>query len=473
MDRAASQTSHLPSSSSPRSRSLGSSSSFVSLTSNSSNVQSGVATSSSPGPSFLRSPAVVVVQSLNKTLFFSSQCPGHCLHSIANVPAHLRYQHILHGYRPSGLALHHCARSLLAIHNQTGNVWSHLLGLLVVLYLLFVLPQSLAVSSASSPSWLELCLLLVFYVCAAWCMTCSCVFHLFHCHSPDSHSKLLKADMLGVLALVWASYLPALHLAFRCHTMWRDLYMVLISALILACAYLISHSHSHGSLDESQRDRCDSESEEASLLRVVVEDISVSSSLTSPHIHSASMVAIEMDTELHESSGKCMKRSRSCEYLPVTSTPLHHHHHSLSVLHMDRLDQREPLPQSRPLYSSSPSRSHAHLVHESATDQKQVWLMASLVFFAVMPAAHWISIASSSELEHYLPPLVAMLGFYALGFFFYRSRFPECRWPGRFDIWFHSHQLWHLCVVLAILVWEWTLIKAFVVRGDTQQACVD
>lgn len=36
---------------------------------------------------------------------------------------------------------------------------------------------------------------------------------------------------------------------------------------------------------------------------------------------------------------------------------------------------------------------------------------------------------------------------YGIGFAFYLSKFPESRWPGKFDIWFHSHQWWHVFVV--------------------------
>lgn len=34
----------------------------------------------------------------------------------------------------------------------------------------------------------------------------------------------------------------------------------------------------------------------------------------------------------------------------------------------------------------------------------------------------------------------------------YQTRFPESFFPGRFDIWGHSHTIWHLIVVLSIAV---------------------
>jgi len=46
-----------------------------------------------------------------------------------------------------------------------------------------------------------------------------------------------------------------------------------------------------------------------------------------------------------------------------------------------------------------------------------------------------------------------MLGLYGVGFWFYASAWPERRWPGQFDMALHSHQLWHACIVGAVLVW--------------------
>ncbi|KAJ3083557.1 Adiponectin receptor protein 2 [Rhizoclosmatium hyalinum] len=42
------------------------------------------------------------------------------------------------------------------------------------------------------------------------------------------------------------------------------------------------------------------------------------------------------------------------------------------------------------------------------------------------------------------------LSCYLIGVVFYVSRFPESVWPGKFDLWFASHQIWHSLVVAAV-----------------------
>ncbi len=43
-----------------------------------------------------------------------------------------------------------------------------------------------------------------------------------------------------------------------------------------------------------------------------------------------------------------------------------------------------------------------------------------------------------------------VMGFFYLGgAFVYAIQFPECRFPGKFDLFFNSHQVFHVCIVLA------------------------
>lgn len=41
---------------------------------------------------------------------------------------------------------------------------------------------------------------------------------------------------------------------------------------------------------------------------------------------------------------------------------------------------------------------------------------------------------------------------YGCGAFFFATRFPESMWPGKFDIWFSSHQIFHVLVVVGSIV---------------------
>eukprot|EP00884_Botryococcus_braunii_P007416 jgi/Botrbrau1/16676/Bobra.0068s0092.1 len=80
-------------------------------------------------------------------------------------------------------------------------------------------------------------------------------------------------------------------------------------------------------------------------------------------------------------------------------------------------------------------------------------LFAALGMWGVVPAGHilitsWGKPAVMNAVSH----AMVMGLIYILGAIIYASRVPE-RWkPGFFDIWMHSHQLFHICVIAAAFV---------------------
>lgn len=54
---------------------------------------------------------------------------------------------------------------------------------------------------------------------------------------------------------------------------------------------------------------------------------------------------------------------------------------------------------------------------------------------------------------------VALL--YFMGVVVYVLRVPERWFPGRFDIWGHSHQIWHIFVVLGIIVHTFGVVRQY------------
>ncbi|XP_073973027.1 adiponectin receptor isoform X2 [Rhodnius prolixus] len=72
----------------------------------------------------------------------------------------------------------------------------------------------------------------------------------------------------------------------------------------------------------------------------------------------------------------------------------------------------------------------------------------------VIPAVHyalaegWLNALTNASLGW----LILMGSLYLLGAFLYAFRVPECLYPGKFDIWFQSHQIFHVLVIAAAFV---------------------
>lgn len=81
-------------------------------------------------------------------------------------------------------------------------------------------------------------------------------------------------------------------------------------------------------------------------------------------------------------------------------------------------------------------------------------IFLSLGFFGLVPVSHLVYQYGPFDphVTVMIGPLLLMGLLYTLGAIIYATKFPERFYPGRFDVWFSSHQLWHICVVAAALV---------------------
>lgn len=96
-------------------------------------------------------------------------------------------------------------------------------------------------------------------------------------------------------------------------------------------------------------------------------------------------------------------------------------------------------------------------------------IFLSLGFFGVIPMGHlvWQFGLFDPHVTVMLGPLLLMAALYVIGATIYATRFPERFYPGRFDVWFSSHQLWHVCVVAAALVHLLNALQQYEWRWNT------
>jgi len=87
----------------------------------------------------------------------------------------------------------------------------------------------------------------------------------------------------------------------------------------------------------------------------------------------------------------------------------------------------------------------------------RVAITAGTTTFGLVPLFHWCAVMPYEEIVKFFPPTITMLAMYGLGFVFYITKFPESKFPNRFDYLGSSHQFWHLAVLAAALLWQNTL----------------
>ncbi|PHH72407.1 hypothetical protein CDD83_4948 [Cordyceps sp. RAO-2017] len=140
------------------------------------------------------------------------------------------------GYRPIRASYRHALRSLFYLHNESVNIWSHLLGALLALaaggfYLVRVVRPRYAAADGA-----DLAVFACFFGGAVLCLGMSATYHAVMDHSQRVSRWGNKLDYTGIVALIVGSYVPALYYGFFCRPALLTAYLSIICFLGLGCA---------------------------------------------------------------------------------------------------------------------------------------------------------------------------------------------------------------------------------------------
>ena len=139
-------------------------------------------------------------------------------------------------YRPILPSFVACFATVFRIHNETVNVWSHLLGFLAFMY------ASFHFLSKPNDQYLhpvyEKAILMTFFFGACVCLGFSWSFHALGCHSAHVSCMFAKLDYSGIAIMIMGSFVPWLYYMFYCDTVFRFCYIFFICTLGTLCVLM-------------------------------------------------------------------------------------------------------------------------------------------------------------------------------------------------------------------------------------------
>lgn len=135
--------------------------------------------------------------------------------------------YIVTAYRPSTNSYLKSARSISQIHNQTVNIWSHLLGAVAVIFSAIVLYRIYS-SRLHVATNTDLLLFGQFFMGAIACLLFSSAFHTFNNHSETIYHSFLLNDLTGVILLTTTSFYPGLYYGFNCEPRLIFIYSAMV-----------------------------------------------------------------------------------------------------------------------------------------------------------------------------------------------------------------------------------------------------
>ncbi len=134
---------------------------------------------------------------------------------------------ITRGYRESSHSYCHSMRDIKKLHNETVNIWSHLLA--AILFSIGLIQFFVECDDLS----MDAVVVIIFFLGVITCFAFSCGYHLFSNHSERVMDLSQRLDHLGVVFVIWGSAIPFIYFAFYCDRQLQRLYMTFVTAAAL------------------------------------------------------------------------------------------------------------------------------------------------------------------------------------------------------------------------------------------------
>lgn len=134
---------------------------------------------------------------------------------------------ILSGYRPQSDSYFDSILSLFYLHNETINVYSHLIGAIAFAVAAPIVYRRLKplYKTASTEDFVVFA---CFFVGCVGCLFMSGTYHLISNHSHEISRFGNQLDYLGIVLLIWGSFIPSIYYGFQERTDLIKVYWTMV-----------------------------------------------------------------------------------------------------------------------------------------------------------------------------------------------------------------------------------------------------
>ena len=149
-------------------------------------------------------------------------------------------EYILSGYRQPTGSYKKCFESLRYVHNETVNIYSHVIGAAIFLtapiytYPALYLRYPLAAQA-------DIFVFSTFFYGVSICFVLSATYHIISNHSPKVQKFGNQLDYLGIVILMWGSTIPSIYYGFYCNPRLQKIYWANVSLLATFCIVATLH----------------------------------------------------------------------------------------------------------------------------------------------------------------------------------------------------------------------------------------
>ncbi|UKZ85971.1 uncharacterized protein TrAFT101_001810 [Trichoderma asperellum] len=138
-------------------------------------------------------------------------------------------KYILRGYRPEKADYLEVFASLTFLHNETCNVYTHLVGALLLPLIAPVFLRLLTDPRFLNVSSMDYAMFNVYFWCAEICLVLSALYHLLQPHSHGVEMFWHGMDLLGIVIVTVGTFSSGIYYVFFCEASLQKLHWTIVS----------------------------------------------------------------------------------------------------------------------------------------------------------------------------------------------------------------------------------------------------
>ncbi|KAI3446706.1 hypothetical protein Pfo_003371 [Paulownia fortunei] len=164
------------------------------------------------------------------------------------LPEYLKDNEFITDYYRCEWPLKNVFLSVFSLHNETLNIWTHLVGFMIFLGLTVMsLTEKMTLENVVANLFGSLMALVYFLGGAMGCLIFSTISHLFACHSRRFYYFFWRLDYVGISLMIVCSFFAPIYYTFSDQPYWRFLYLSSITLVgILVVITLLAPALSGG-----------------------------------------------------------------------------------------------------------------------------------------------------------------------------------------------------------------------------------
>lgn len=149
-------------------------------------------------------------------------------------------EYILHGYRPISGSAQVSFRSWLYTHNESVNIYSHLIPAIIFLLGEWYI-QVYLLNRYSSLTGADFFIFTFFLLTAIICLGLSTTYHTLMNHSHEVEQLWLRCDLVGIVVLTLGDFVSGIYMVFWCEPLQRKIYWAMVSQYPYTQFCFLSH----------------------------------------------------------------------------------------------------------------------------------------------------------------------------------------------------------------------------------------